>query len=1214
MSRLVSRAENWERVYTSFQNINFAAFDYDTIKQSILDYIKLYFPESFNDFIESSELIAIIETFAYIAELIAYRLDMNAHENFISTAQRQDSILRLAKLVSYTADRPLPNRGLVKITSVSTTEGLIDALGNNIANKTITWNDTSNGNWKDQFILVMNRVLSQTFGTISPTDRFQIQDVLFELYNLNTTPLQPGVFKYTAVVNGTTVPMELVPIEYDTTQGIVERRPYNNSNFSIVYAQDGLGDASETTGFLCFTKQGSLQRFRQVFDGITPNQVFEIPVNDVNNTDIWVNNVDPITGETLDLPSLINYKRDTSTGKTGDWVEVDTAHAQNVIFNTNPKRTKFEVETRANNRVRIIFGDGEFADIPAGTFDMWIRTSLNQDIVISQSAVINVPASFTYVDSIGRTQTLSFTFSLINSLQNGSAAESLEHIRTSAPSVYYAQDRMVNGTDYNTFMLQDSSILKLRTINRTFAGDSKYIAWHDPSTTYENVKLFGDDGALYYDNKAITTTTPTTDINNLITTYIEPLLSSTDIFLYVSNYGVPVNEYRRTFNTDELARLTEGLTPPPSPSNINLYYNLKTNEWWVVRTSNDPNIILNTDGMVWPTDFIPTPLINVVQTTTNAYVGEIYDVTRYANRLVFHSPTTKFWSHNSANTVIDYTTLTSQYDTIAILQANTNCNRTGVLGSTWNFNVLGQDVYDAGTEIGLPDITKLSIIPVDINGDNIPDYLDINDVTYPQGLADIIKPKIRLDLTGITIGTLGYEITSPIPFITNNGDVTVQFSDFTIADKDIYWKEVSNIVPYQIVDVGGFSFRSTSLAVNFENSPSTMYNAVITINSEVVRVSCAGANIQTYGDLIDSLNTQLRTQTQTTFVINENLVSMYNNNIKVTAPQNSPTITASLEIHLTTDPETLLPIHNEIFSRLVNEYVSEIQIITPTTTVISNSIVLMPSCESKFTQLGSHTIYVSVNEYVYFTRASTSDVWTVAPSTTESINSYVSELALQQGLWKRNIGRTGLNFGWFHVTPSYHLVDPAASNIMDTFIIQKGYFLSLQQWLENQTIFTRPTAPTPLDMRLAYSYLLDNRMLSDTIVLQPGNIKLLFGPNADPTLQASFTVIKAPNAQLTDNQIKTTIVATVRNFFDPTTWEFGETFYFSELAAAIHAALPTDINSVVLVPTYSTHHFGNLYQITAREDEIFYPDISVTNINMVTDYNDTILRVGSTCV
>jgi len=320
MSRLVARAEAWERVYDSFQNINFAAFDYNTVKQSTLDYIKLYFPETFNDFIESSELIAIVEVFAYIAELLAYRLDINAHENFISTAERRDSILRLAKLVSYTASRPLPARGLVKITSVSTTESVFDAAGVDLANRTVRWNDVSNTNWKDQFVLVMNRVLEQDFGSVGPTDRFQLQDVLFETYSWNLTPLTTGVFSYTAMVNGRSEPMELVPIAYDSKLGIIERRPSNNANFTILYGQDGLGDTSDTTGFFCFTKQGSLQRFRATFDGITPNQTYDVTVNDINDTDVWINAVDPITGDTKDESALLPYRRETTSGKSGEWV------------------------------------------------------------------------------------------------------------------------------------------------------------------------------------------------------------------------------------------------------------------------------------------------------------------------------------------------------------------------------------------------------------------------------------------------------------------------------------------------------------------------------------------------------------------------------------------------------------------------------------------------------------------------------------------------------------------------------------------------------------------------------------------------------------------------------------------------------------------------------------------------------------------------------
>lgn len=1067
MSRLVARAENWEKVYEAFNNVNFAAFDYNTIKQSLLDYVKLYFPETFNDFIESSEFIALIESFAYVAELMAYRFDIDAHENFLSAAQRKDSILRLAKLVSYKADRPLPARGLVKITSVTTTENIIDAYGTNLSNRTIRWNDASNQQWKDQFILVMNRVLEQNFGTVRASDRFQIENVLFELYALNISPLPTGAVPYTANVNNQAIPMELAPVEYNSTDGIIERRPYNGSNFTLLYGKDGLGDTSDTTGFFCYTKQGILQRFRSTFDGITPNQIYEIPLNNANETDIWVNNIDPVTGAILDIPSLLPYRRDATVGRSGEWVQVDVAHAQNVIFNTNPRRNKYEVETRDNNRARIIFGDGEFADVPSGTFDFWCRSSVDQDIIISQSSVVNQTAAFTYVDSYNRTQTFTFTFSLINSLQNNSASESLEHIRITAPAVYYSQDRMVNGQDYNNFMLQDSSILKLRSLNRTFAGDSKYIPWHDPSTSYENVKIFGNDGALYFQEKVEGVTTPIVNgINDLITTYIEPLLSSTDVFLYVSSYGVPASAFRRVFNSDEKIRLSAGLTPPPSPSNIEMYYNLANNEWYVVQTSDDPSTALATYG--WPADFINVPLITVIQQQSESK----YQVNRLAKRLIFQSPTTTFWNTNSASRVIDYNTLNADYDQISVLQANPNYNRNNILKQNWNFNVLGLEIIEDGVNIGLADTKRVSVIPIDENGDGVPDHLNINDNNNPQGLADILKPKIVVDLTQ-TLAPLpetGIRIVLPIYYIIGQNDISVQILGGTPVLSGVDWLE-------------------------------------------------------------DIANT----------------------------------------------------------------------------TGISNVIFLLGDV------FGGTLVEVTVNDFVYFIRTTPTSEWTVMSPTPDILSAYVDELATSVGLVKREIGRSGLNFLWLHHSPRYHLVDPAASNIIDTLIIQKVYFLSLKRWLEDP-LAAQPQAPTPLDLRLTYNYLINNKMISDTLVLHPGKIKLLFGTKAVLPLQARFKVVRSSDNTMTSNQIKTTLVSTVRNFFDLTVWEFGETFYFTELATAIHAALPIEISTVVLVPTYANNFFGEMFQIQAREDELFYPDVTVDDVDIVSDINATVLRMGQQTV
>ena len=191
--RTTYSSEAWDKLYQAFDAVSFVSYDFDTIKQALIDYTRLYYPEQFNDYIQSSEFIALLELFAYVCEQLAYRVDMVAHENFITTAQRKQSILRLAKLISYKATRNIPVRGLVKLTSVSTSERILDSRGIDLAGLTITWNDPNNPNWKEQFILVMNRILGSRFGT--PQKSEQIGDVIMDLYSLKNDPsgLRNGV-------------------------------------------------------------------------------------------------------------------------------------------------------------------------------------------------------------------------------------------------------------------------------------------------------------------------------------------------------------------------------------------------------------------------------------------------------------------------------------------------------------------------------------------------------------------------------------------------------------------------------------------------------------------------------------------------------------------------------------------------------------------------------------------------------------------------------------------------------------------------------------------------------------------------------------------------------------------------------------------------------------------------------------------------------------
>lgn len=1039
MSRLISRAEAWEKAYEAFNQINFTAFDYKSIKDSMQEYIRLYFPESFNDFIESSEFVAIMEVFAYIGELLIYRVDVGSHENFMAVAQRKQSVLRLAKLISYKATRNIAARGLLKITSVSTTETLYDARGNLLQGVSVRWSDVQNVLWKEQFITILNSASASNIGSVTPTERVQVDNVLFELYSLNNIYTTRGVLPYTVTASGSTYPMEVVPVKLDQ-YGPSERRPELNSAMTFLYGSDGFGSDSPTTGFFLFTKQGRLGSTTATFDGKTPNQYIDLDPININDSDVWVNNVDAITG-------LVLSNGDRSIARSGEWSEVDTTSAQNVVFSYTSGKNRFETETLENDRVRVVFGDGEFANIPSGMFEIWYRTSANENVIIPQNAIADQQFSLDYMDAQGQRQTLTLTASLISNVQNAAVSEDIEHIRSVAPATYYSQNRMVSGQDYNLFPLKDPSILKLRAINRTFAGESKFSAWYDASATYENVKHMGTDLAIMMKEgnkvvKAVSTTSPT----KILTNSIIPALASNDVYVFLNSQHV--NNIRRTLTVAESAAITTALTSMSPPATIWLVFN-DVKDLYTVATDEPHTFVLRVDRGV-----------------------DGWAVAYKATSLVVESPTTNFWSVNNG-AIISADTLTAPTDTVTILKANES--KFGTLLSAPMQMVATALVLD---ETGLQSVNKLEVRAYDATS-SLQQGIDV--------LNQLVDPiiSIRADSTFVVDKVIN--ATPPVVTgsnLVNPKQIVLPFNYIKGIDE----VSIVGLVPPTYDLGGGYTGGGWS-----EDKAASL------------------------GDLT-------------------NKIQIYAN------------VTFPIQV-----------IHNSML------YQYRTDITAP------------------------------------FVHVDTTDDIRLAQANEEQ-----NGIPIAARAYRRVRGVKGINFVWMHTAPTYHLIDPSFTNIHDVFVIQRGYYTNYLNWLDD--VADAPVAPTPLQLRSDYKELLVNSMLSDTVVFHPGKIRLIIGDKSIPELRATIMVVKNANSTLTDSQIKLQIKSITKDFFDISYWEFGETFYFTELAAVIHKEMAADINSVVLVPTNPHHFFGDLFQVNIQEDEIVQADIDVTDIEIVSSLNATRLR------
>jgi hypothetical protein len=120
----------------------------------------------------------------------------------------------------------------------------------------------------------------------------------------------------------------------------------------------------------------------------------------------------------------------------------------------------------------------------------------------------------------------------------------------------------------------------------------------------------------------------------------------------------------------------------------------------------------------------------------------------------------------------------------------------------------------------------------------------------------------------------------------------------------------------------------------------------------------------------------------------------------------------------------------------------------------------------------------------------------------------------------------------------------------------------------------------------------------------------LFGAKAADSLRATIKVIRASNSTASDSEIKNLIVTNMNNYFSIDVWNFGDTFYFSELAAYLHDQMGGIVSSIVLVPLDPQKSFGDLYEIRSAPNEIFVNAAGVDSVEVITALTSTNIRTA----
>jgi hypothetical protein len=1089
-------AQDWQVLYRAFTQINFNSSDPQTISAALREYIRVNYPEDFNDWIESSEFIAIIDLLAWLSGILAFKTDINARENFLEKAEARESILRLARFLSYNPRRNQAARGLLKVQAIQTDDDVYDALGNNLQNRILNWNNPDDPDWFERIVLVLNSVFVSTNPFGVPLKNGTLAGVKTQQYRINSRFADLDL-SYAAKVGGDTMDFEVINTDFDETLGITERTPNTEAALHMLYRTDGNGNASADTGFFMGFRQGILKRAQYNILNPIENQTIDIDVANINDTDVWVQSLDD-NGDV-----------------TAQWEKVPLMLNENITFNSIPAdiRKVFSVTTRDEDQITLRFGDGRFGEAPVGRLRAWYRSSNGQQYQIRPFEMSQIRIDVPYFNRRGVQRTLTITLGLESPVSNSAPAETEEQIRLRAPQVYSTQNRMVSGEDYNAFPLQSNLATKIKAVNRVYSGHSRFIDLNDPTGNYQDTNVFSDDGMFYKEPQTTFVEIPLSDnvsADAILGTYIQPSVKSSDAFNYVHDFliqdtrrgAIPVpggmTWYRVSdgrfsstgwFNANSDLLLPGAMlfiTPPGGGDGQWVTVSDRTGTPSSPPGEGSPGPIMLSQGIEsgWiVTRILPRYASTLSNTITQAILAKL------VNRLSF----TLWYDYNSPDGMNHWTLrdpanlddLPNRSDTaIKIMSADYVSN------ALWRFRTKGLRYVFESIE-------------------NVRFYFD-----GQKAVESLLRQQDEDYIRVLKV--------NPDP---NTGQPLNQDYDLTV-DRMIYYADGFGD-PNRIVI--RFSDKD---ADGYPDVPNTYYNIV---NPD------------------DAKNSYL---------------FWYRKPDLLWAPYYSMVVYESDQ------------------DRQVDDLVA------------------------------TGTVAFQINgarPFSFWLKTDTG--WTFQQ---RAFRYGVGHGPNVGAKWIKQGGTVGpvpigarMYFQWKHFAPSDRRIDPAKTNIIDIFVLTSEYDFLTRDWIANGALArSLPTAPTELDLRMSFANFENFKMFSDEIIWRPVRYKYLFGTGADAMLRAKFKVVRLANSSMSDGEIKSRVIKAIDEFFKAERWDFGETFYFTELAAYVHQQLAISISSFVLVPESDTGVFGDGFEVQSRSDELFISTAQVTDITIIQSNTPTNLRMA----
>ena len=860
-----------------------------------------------------------------------------------------------------------------------------------------------------------------------------------------------------------------------------------------------------------YFKQGELKSLDFNLAESIPNRVYSINTNNINNTDVWL------------------YSLDSNGNLDTLWEKVPAVANTNVIYNATLNKNIYQINSRAGDQIDLIFGDGSFANIPQGNFRIYYRVSNGLQYKITPDEMQGVVIPINYVSAAGRVETITITASLQYTVANATTRESLDSVKQKAPQQFYTQNRMITGEDYNILPYTlFNDILKIKAVNRTSSGISRYLDVIDVTGKYSSTNIFAQDGMLYRDNTVNTFSfdyNTTNDIYRVIYDRIAPIAQAPETLQFFYAHYPLLDLTDIYWHTSTI--IANGCTG---------YFQDSTGK------------ILQIGAAVTSTNkyIVQSSIVKL-----SAGIGNYFDSQNRIKTGTPRNPGDKYYVYAAIELVVG----------------------DGTNGGQGNLSN------------GEGPVTINQIIPVDEfpSADRVFAVFNVAfSTTVVSTMVGYIQAFANFGLR-YDIASASWKIITPQDLNTVDAFTLTNAGDTSGQALDSSW-----IIAFQTVgQTYTVSYRGLNYVFESVQETNFYYDGTTKIFDATTGL--------TVKDQIKVLKVNTNPDNSEPLALDY----IWNIYKSITEVDGYTDINRIYVTFSDTDNDGI-PDNPELFELLVNPNVD-----TTNKYVYFQSTIGYDNFVTE-TPIDNNTVvstYTTLRDaQVAATLYQNGQLFYIVPSDTFyqlSIAGAVYTLNSVTG-YSAKLGRQDIYFQYRHNSPNNRRIDPSPNNIIDLYILTQQYSIDYQSWAQDITgTITQPSLPTSEQLEISYSSLDDYKAVSDTIIYNPAQFKPLFGAKADPKLQAQFKVVKNSNVVISDNEIQTSVIAAINSYFDVANWDFGETFYFSELAAYLHMQLVPNISSIVIVPANEASVFGSLMQVNANINEIITSCATVNDVKII---------------